>query len=477
MYGKEFVADSLPVSLFLGILSLFCLYWYSTQNFDYWKKRGIPQAGPAVPFVGTLYPLLWKEFVHGDAMGNSFLFTLCGEEWKRMRNIITPTFSTGKIKKMINYIKQCNSTMIENLKKVSKNGKPLQVKQFSNAFSMDVIASAAFSVYLDSYNDPNNTFIQSAVKAFSPYFNYKLAFYQMWPKLAKWIGVQVIYTKPLYFFKKSALYIMKQRKKTGHTRSDFLQFLMGTVKDFADEKEEDVGNDTTSHDVQDKSRNQIYKSLTLDEAVSQCVQFFIAGFDTVSSTISNAAYLLALHPDIQNRAFETVRDVLQETEGEVTYEALQDMNYLDNVVSETLRLYPSFSRLERVTEAEFKLGNTGVVLPKGTALIIPVYAIHRDPKLYLDPDKFDPDRFLPEERTKRDLYAYMPFGSGPRGCIGRRFGLMQVKTCLIYILANFTIHRCPETKVPLEFRLGPGPLAVKPQTLRFEERTDKISLK
>ncbi|GBN05512.1 Cytochrome P450 3A21 [Araneus ventricosus] len=286
------------------------------------------------------------EFMSGDAMVSSFLFTLRGEEWRRMRNIISPTFSTGKIKKMISYIKQCSSTMIENLKKASRKGKPLQVKQFSNAFSMDVIASAAFSVHLDSYNDPKNTFIQSALKAFSPNINIKLAFYQLWPKLAKRVGVQVIYTKPLYFFKESALHIMKQRKKTGHTRNDFLQFLMGAVKDFAEEKEGDVGKDekdTKSYEGQDKNNNQIDKSLSLDEAVSHCVQFFIAGFDTVSSAIANAVYLLALHPDIQNRTYEEMRDVLQKTEGDLTYEALQEMNYLDNVISETLRLYPSFS--------------------------------------------------------------------------------------------------------------------------------------
>ncbi|GBN05517.1 Cytochrome P450 3A8 [Araneus ventricosus] len=116
-------------------------------------------------------------------------------------------------------------------------------------------------------------------------------------------------------------------------------------------------------------------------------------------------------------------------------------------------------------------------MPKGTILVIPVYAMHRDPKLYPDPNRFDPDRFLSEERAKRDPYSYMPFGSGPRVCIGMRFGQMQIKTCLTYILANFRVHRCPETKVPLEFRLGPGPLAPKPQILRFEERTDKILLK
>ncbi|CAL1289568.1 unnamed protein product [Larinioides sclopetarius] len=130
-----------------------------------------------------------------------------------------------------------------------------------------------------------------------------------------------------------------------------------------------------------------------------------------------------------------------------------------------------------MTEADCKLGDTGIIIPKGMVVFIPTYALHRDPKYFPEPEKFDPDRFLPEERAKRDPYVYMPFGSGPRLCIGMRFALTQIKTCLACVLSSFRILKCPETKVPLEFHLGPGLMIPKNLVLKYEERADKIPLK
>ncbi|GBM30862.1 Cytochrome P450 3A8 [Araneus ventricosus] len=221
----------------------------------------------------------------------------------------------------------------------------------------------------------------------------------------------------------------------------------------------------------------VMRNLTLDELVGQCVIFFLAGYDTTASTLSYISYLLALHPEIQTKLYEELRQVLQNSKGELTYEALQEMKYLDNVISESMRLYPAVTRLERMTVSDCKLGNSGITVPKGMIVTIPIYALQRDPDLFPDPEKFDPDRFTPEERAKRDTCAYMPFGAGPRNCVGMRFALMEVKVCLAYVIANFKIMRCPETKVPLEFHLGPGLLITKHLVLKLEERTDKILLK
>ncbi|GBN02196.1 Cytochrome P450 3A4 [Araneus ventricosus] len=108
----------------------------------------------------------------------SMLFVLAGEEWKQMRSVLSPCFTPGKIKRVVNIIKECGRTTAENFRTAAKSGKPIQVKKFYVAYAMDVIASAAFSVQLDSYNDPKNKFFQSAEKAFSTYFNIKYAFHR-----------------------------------------------------------------------------------------------------------------------------------------------------------------------------------------------------------------------------------------------------------------------------------------------------------
>ncbi|XP_042913579.1 cytochrome P450 3A19-like, partial [Parasteatoda tepidariorum] len=134
-------------------------------------------------------------------------------------------------------------------------------------------------------------------------------------------------------------------------------------------------------------------------------------------------------------------------QGKVTYEAIQNMKYLDNVISEALRLHPPVVRLDRISVVDYKLKGTEITIPKGTTVTTPVYAMHRDPEFFPDPETFNPDRFSPENKDKIIPYSYLPFGSGPRNCIGMRFALLETKICLTYVLSTFQVLTGPETKV------------------------------
>lgn len=105
--------------------------------------------------------------------------------------------------------------------------------------------------------------------------------------------------------------------------------------------------------------------------------------------------------------------------------------------------------LIRVCTKDYLVPNTTVTLSKGTLMQIPVYAIHHDPEIYPDPEVYDPDRFLPEEVQKRHTLSHIPFGDGPRNCIGLRFGLMQTKVGLATILKNFQLAPCSKSTNPL----------------------------
>lgn len=100
----------------------------------------------------------------------------------------------------------------------------------------------------------------------------------------------------------------------------------------------------------------------------------------------------------------------------------------------------------------YEVPNTDVFLPKGTLVMIPIYAIHNDPEFFPDASTFDPDRFLPSEVHRRHPMAYLPFGAGPRHCIGLRFGIMQVKIGIALMLSKFEFSRSARTVWPLEFQ-------------------------
>lgn len=130
-------------------------------------------------------------------------------------------------------------------------------------------------------------------------------------------------------------------------------------------------------------------------------------------------------------------------------------------MTETLRKYPPFITLTRIAQNDYKVPDTSIVIEKGISVIVPVFAIHRDPEYYTDPEKFNPNRFSAEETKKRDVMAWLAFGEGQRNCIARRFGMMQIRIGLITLFNNFEFLSCTKTPVPMVF--GASPLVLSPK--------------
>ncbi|KAK8766865.1 hypothetical protein V5799_006356 [Amblyomma americanum] len=133
-------------------------------------------------------------------------------------------------------------------------------------------------------------------------------------------------------------------------------------------------------------------------------------------------------------------------------------------------MYPPATRIERTACDDYVLGDTGIKVKKGEMVVVPIYSLHHDPQYFPDPYKFDPERFNEENLATIQPYTYLPFGAGPRNCIGMRFALQAVKLCVLHTVRSVKVVRTQKTKVPLEFNSGWSFLSAKNITLGIRKR-------
>ncbi|UYV82548.1 CYP3A4 [Cordylochernes scorpioides] len=376
---------------------------------------------------------------------------------------------------MAHLINECADVTCKNFAEIAATKKPYNVKRIFGAFTMDVIATTAFGTKLDSHHDPDNPFVKHAQKVFNQEFNIAVILLFLFPRLFKLFGKTIFDKAVMDFFRGLTERLIKERKENPEVkRYDLLQMMLDELDD------EDLPNGSSPGDVN-------VKGLTKNEILANAILFFIAGYETTASTLSHCAYLLALNPECQDRLAAEVtragRDV------SLDYDSVKNMPYLEAVVAETLRMYPPASRTERESVEAYKLGDTGIEIPKGMLIQIPVHAIHHCPDFHPDPEKFDPERFLPENKDNIRPFTYLPFGEGPRNCVAERFAQLEVKLCLAKAIQKFSFHRVPETKVswgrrnlspllyfcitlvPLTFFINQGLLVSRDVTLLVETRT------
>ena len=162
--------------------------------------------------------------------------------------------------------------------------------------------------------------------------------------------------------------------------------------------------------------------------------------------MSVCLYYLAKNPDCQANLHDEIDAVIGDNNGSrhLDYSVVQELPYLDKVVQETLRLYPLMF-LERKCMKDYKIPDSDFTIPKGMLVQICHHAIMRDPKYYPSGDTFDPENFSPENKAARSPYAYLPFGQGPRNCIGMRFALLQMKVAISRVMADYKVLPSPKT--------------------------------
>ncbi|KAI7815338.1 cytochrome p450 [Rhyzopertha dominica] len=166
--------------------------------------------------------------------------------------------------------------------------------------------------------------------------------------------------------------------------------------------------------------------------------FMFEGHDTTTAGICWSLFLLGNYPDVQERVAQELDDIFNGDDRSITVRDLGEMKYLERVIKEALRLYPSVPFISRTLSEDIVLD--GHKIPASCGVIIHIYDVHRDERYYPNPERFDPDRFLPENAKSRHPYAYVPFSAGPRNCIGQKFAMNEEKTLIASIIRKYRVR-------------------------------------
>ncbi|XP_055619247.1 probable cytochrome P450 9f2 isoform X2 [Toxorhynchites rutilus septentrionalis] len=348
----------------------------------------------------------------GSSLFGNSLFSLRGQKWRDMRATLSPAFTGSKMRHMFELVAECGRSMVEFFASEAKAGKTLEfeMKDVCSRFSNDVIATVAFGISVNSLRDRENEFYVNGKQILnfqSIMVLIKFLLFRAFPRLMQKLEVDFSDRKMTEYFKNMIIDNMKQREAHAIARNDMIQMLMEVRK----------------------------------------------GFDTVSSCMTFLAYELTVNTDIQKRLYEEVLETDQSLGGKpLNYDALQKMQYMDMVVSESLRKWPPFVVSDRLCVKNYRYDDGSgaqFTVEKGQTMWFPTIALHRDPRYYPNPDQFDPERFSEENRSSINTGAYIPFGVGPRNCIGSRLALMEVKSMVYYLLKEFSFEPTEKTQIPL----------------------------
>ncbi|XP_060824010.1 cytochrome P450 6a2-like [Bombus pascuorum] len=345
--------------------------------------------------------------------------------WRPLRTKFSPIFTSGKIREMFPLILECAENLEQCLEKIIEKGGFMDCHEVAARFFTDIIGSCVFGINMNALSDEECEFRKIGRKIFDQNSKsiIRVTFRENFPWLYNFLWFLIPRSEITKFATKLVADIMKYREENNIVRPDFLNMLMELKKH---EKLEDI-------------------ELTDTILAAQAFIFFAAGFETSSTTISHALYEMALNPDIQDKLRKEIIEFYVKTNGNLKYEQIKEMKYLDKILKETLRKYSAAAHLRRRCNADYTFSGTKVTIPKGTEVLIPVYAIQRDSNIYPDPEKFDPERFNEDAVAARHLMCYLPFGDGPRNCIGARFAIYQTKIGLIKILHKFKVDVCEKT--------------------------------
>ncbi|XP_026764750.2 cytochrome P450 6B5-like [Galleria mellonella] len=415
------------------------------QLSDIYKQyAGDPAVGVASLFTPTLY-VIDPENVHhvmhtdfpafnhrgfivneDDPLSDSIL-QMNGVRWKLMRQNMTPLFTSAKLKNMFYIIEKSSRDFVEYLK---QNPDKLKGDTYNTLtiFCCKAIGATVFGI--DTKPEIISPFFKAIRDSFRPslWNSTRYTIMMASPRLFTLLRLKQLATFKTFFIN-AIKQILRRREQENSRKYDFADICV-SIQQRGMMTDQDTG----------------YELVPTDELLAaQGFFFFSAGVEPIATAIFSVLIQLGKHLDILQRVQLEIDEIYRKYDGQISYDAIIETEYLDKVINESLRLHTPINFIIRHCERESVLPVGNIKVEKGTKLYLPIRDFHLDPKYFPNPHTFDPERNLIQHGSET---VYIPFGKGPRGCIGVRYARLQMKTALVHLLQHFNVKTITNEKQP-----------------------------
>ncbi|XP_030758491.1 LOW QUALITY PROTEIN: cytochrome P450 4g15-like [Sitophilus oryzae] len=399
-------------------------------------------------------------------LGDGLLIST-GQKWRAHRKLIAPTFHLNVLKSFIDLF---NKNSRETVKKLEGTlGKEFDCHDYMSEATVEILLETAMGVSKKTQGQSGYDYAMAVMKLCEILH---LRHAKLWfrPDLIFNLTNTAKYQEKLIGVIHSLTRRVIQKKK-----ADFEQGIRGSTAELPDEYktsklEKNVPLKTTTlegtsygqsvglkddldvdDDVGEKKRmafldlmieaSQNGVVINDEEIKEQVDTIMFEGHDTTAAGSSFFLCQMAAHPEIQEKVVQELDEIFQGSDRMATFADTLEMKYLERCLLETLRLFPPVPIIARQLQQDVKLAsNPNLTLPSGATIVIAQFKVHRLEEIYgPNPDKFDPDNFLPERAANRHYYAFIPFSAGPRSCVGRKYAMLKLKILLSTILLNYKI--------------------------------------
>ncbi|MCC8243449.1 cytochrome P450 [Saccharothrix luteola] len=351
--------------------------------------------------------------VHARRALGDGLLTSEGELWRKQRKATQPAFQHKRIAQQAGAVAESAGRLVDRLR-AGVNGTPLNLMEEMTGLTLDVLGRTLLSEDLSEFEQVGHAF--EAVQDQAMFEMVSMSAVPMWVPLPH----QLRFRKARKELRRVVDELAARRVANGHADGD--DVLSRVMASTAEEADPAFG------------RQRLHDEL---------VTVMLAGHETTASTLGWTFHLLDRHPEIKERVRAEAQSVLGDRLP--TYEDLHGLRYTTMVVEEVMRLYPPVWILPRAAQADDEVG--GYFVPKGADVLICPYTLHRHPAFWDQPDRFDPERFNPTATHNRPRYAYIPFGAGPRFCVGNHLGMMEATFTIAMIARELDLRTVPDFEV------------------------------